>query len=372
MMNFEYTGNVEEPGSTSNSEEAYTPDTGDSTPDVVHVDDVSDEVQEDRHFTPSQTGNIHIVDGESEEAETPEEFTLEETADDEAWGNAEQGKGWDQPGDGDSSQPDANGNNPPDHGWGAAPQQDDRLGNNNQQGNQQWDNQGDSNEQNEDDYNDQQPTKECPGCTDTVSGPEAIYITCGHPWHRDCINDNFHNALQSRQNWPPKCCNGIHHIDPISVEAYLDDEVLFLLMERREEFESPNPIFCSNLSCGKFISDSVVNNGSTYWVTCPLCRFTSCKLCKCPLLQHPMPGVCPTFLDTENQALADREGWKMCPRSGCRTMIERSEGCDTMECPTCKTEFCYRCRETLRGGVPCNCNGQNEWVNELAAWRRGG
>jgi IBR domain, a half RING-finger domain len=214
--------------------------------------------------------------------------------------------------------------------------------------------------------------EKCPGCMDLVTEPLGVFIECGHSWHRECLNDNFHNALQSRNNWPAKCCSSSERIDHNSIQEYLDDYILQLLFARVEEFESPNPIFCSNLSCGEFIPDAVVDNGQTYWVNCPECQMTTCKLCKCPSLQHSMPGVCPTFLSAENEQLAEQEGWKVCPRPGCSTLIDRSEGCDTMECPACQTEFCYRCGCLLRDGIPCNCAGQNQWVEELGQFVRGG
>jgi hypothetical protein len=40
-----------------------------------------------------------------------------------------------------------------------------------------------------------------------------------------------------------------------------------------------------------------------------------------------------------------------------------------MECAACKTEFCYRCGTKLQG-TPCNCAGQNTWVDESEEWRR--
>ena len=30
----------------------------------------------------------------------------------------------------------------------------------------------------------------------------------------------------------------------------------------------------------------------------------------------------------------------------------------------CGADFCYRCGRAYQGGLPCNCGGQNEWVEE--------
>ena len=227
-------------------------------------------------------------------------------------------------------------------------------------------------DQSQDNGWDQGQGEECPGCFDQVYEPEAVYISCGHAWHRDCLNNNFRNALLSRANWPAKCCDRTSRIDYTMVGFFLDDDVAGMLSERQDEFNSVNPIYCSNLECGKFIPDAVVDNGQTYWVTCSSCEKTTCKLCKCPSLQHGMPGLCPAFIDKETQELAEKEGWKICPRPGCNSMIERTEGCDTMDCPACKTSFCYRCGSIVQHGIPCNCAGQNAWVEGLGGWMMGG
>jgi len=226
-------------------------------------------------------------------------------------------------------------------------------------------------DQSQDDGWDQGQGEECPGCTDMVYGVEAVFISCGHAWHRDCLNGNFRQALLSRSNWPAKCCAQTDRIDHTAIGWVLDDDVAVMLSERQDAYNSSNPVFCSNLECGRFIPDSIVENGQTYWVSCPSCAKTTCKLCKCPSLQHPMPGVCPTFVDKETQELADQEGWKMCPRPGCNSMIERTGGCDTVDCPICKTTFCYRCSSIIHHGLPCNCAGQHAWVNRLGDWMMG-
>lgn len=82
-----------------------------------------------------------------------------------------------------------------------------------------------------------------------VYGFEAIYISCGHAWHCDCLIANFRHALLSRTNRPAKCCPQPDHIDHGAIDWALDDDVVFMLPERQAEYDSPNPIYCSNLGC---------------------------------------------------------------------------------------------------------------------------
>jgi hypothetical protein len=184
----------------------------------------------------------------------------------------------------------------------------------------------------------------CTACSDQVTGAKAIFISCGHPWHRDCLNDNFHNALTSRINWPAGYCDQIDHN---AVQQYLDENVLMTLFDRAEKYDSPNPVFCSNFACSNFNSDTIVNASKTHFATCPLCKHNTCKDSKASTRQHPVPALCPMYLSNENEELAKKEGWKQCPHPVCHSWIERTEGCNTMECAACKTEFCYRLSQLL-------------------------
>ena len=213
---------------------------------------------------------------------------------------------------------------------------------------------------------------ECPGCTDEVSPAEAIYLSCGDAWHRDCLNNNFRHALISRNNWPAKCCDQNDHINPQALEAYLDDDVAIMISERQEEYESTYRIYCSNLACGTYIGDDVAHHAIGSYVTCPSCSATTCKVCKCPESQHDDFDDCPEVVSDQNRELAQKEGWRICPRPACSSMIERTEGCDTIDCPACKITFCYRCGEVVQHGIPCNCAGQNEWTAGLGEWMGGG
>jgi hypothetical protein len=48
------------------------------------------------------------------------------------------------------------------------------------------------------------------------------------------------------------------------------------------------------------------------------------------------------------QALAEKKGWKTCPK--CSQVVERTEGCLHMTC-RCKAQWCYSC---LRDWSVCN------------------
>ena len=78
-----------------------------------------------------------------------------------------------------------------------------------------------------------------------------------------------------------------------------------------------------------------------------------------------MPDMHPaidSIIAQDDKTLADGAGWKQCP--GCRNLVERTDGCDHMMCE-CGTAFCYRCGGALHNGMPCECEGTPEWVEQM-------
>ena len=90
-------------------------------------------------------------------------------------------------------------------------------------------------------------------------------------------------------------------------------------------------------------------------VVCPVCDVAACIPCAvawhdhltCQQYQHWRKENAQG--DSALQELAQREGWKDCPR--CKLYIERSEGCNHLTC-TCGTHFCYLCGVVLDSADP--------------------
>ncbi|RYP14428.1 hypothetical protein DL765_006371 [Monosporascus sp. GIB2] len=217
-------------------------------------------------------------------------------------------------------------------------------------------------------------TTKCPACTLEVSPNEIVYLVCGHPWCKDCLNNNLRASLSSRQNYPPRCCRSTPNgIDLSAIQAYLDEDVLLRFIDVREEYASKDPTFCFDPKCGTFIPVPETESQQTaQWVTCQRCKKVTCTECKGDKDLHPTPEQHPDLISKEDRELAEKEGWKQCPNRKCRKMIERTEGCDHMECE-CGTHFCYQCGRHLGGRdvteMACNCRGQNPWVNRLEQWQ---
>ncbi|RYO87783.1 hypothetical protein DL762_004073 [Monosporascus cannonballus] len=217
-------------------------------------------------------------------------------------------------------------------------------------------------------------TTKCPACTLEVAPNEIVYLVCGHPWCKDCLNNHLRASLSSRQNYPSRCCRSTPNgIDLSVIQAYLDEDVLFRLIDVGEEYASKDPKFCFDPKCSAFIPVPETESQQTaQWVTCQRCKRVTCTECKGDKDLHPTPEQHPDLISKEDRELAEKEGWKQCPNRKCRKMIERTEGCDHMKCE-CGTHFCYQCGRHLGGRdvteMACNCRGQNPWVNRLEQWQ---
>ena len=211
-------------------------------------------------------------------------------------------------------------------------------------------------------------TDKCPACGLVVALQEIVYLACGHPWCSDCLNHNIRASLSSRRNWPPRCCHYMRDgIDLSTIQTHLEDDVVMRLIDVGEEYNSKNPTFCFDPKCSAFIPEPESVEPSQ-WATCPRCALVTCIQCKGAKGQHPSPDQHPEIMGKENMELSKDKGWKQCPNTTCRMMIERTEGCDHMECE-CGIHFCYRCGRYLdytgdEAGFACNCAGQNPWIDE--------
>lgn len=201
----------------------------------------------------------------------------------------------------------------------------------------------------------------CPACTCEFSADDLlVFLNCGHKWCGECLNSNYRAALQSRSAFPPRCCEIA--LDHESVQAFLDEDLLIELITKMDEFTDVDPIYCQTPKCtGGYIAR---NNIKGQWANCTACFKTTCVECKGRGSEHPTPDAHPKLLEKLDEELATKEGWKQCP--GCKNMVEKSDGCNFMTCE-CGHEFCYLCGGTLMNNMPCDCQGQPAWVQQMNA-----
>lgn len=138
-----------------------------------------------------------------------------------------------------------------------------------------------------------------------------------HVYCRGCLVDLFQASLTDTTLFPPRCCG---NLIPISACRTILPPALIREYEEKEiELLLPNPVYCSNRYCGKFIKPQ---HTIADVATCSICRAETCCVCKNP--NHR--GVCPK--DPAVLALIDFAGkmkWQRCPK--CRTLVELQMGC---------------------------------------------
>ncbi|XP_014551360.1 hypothetical protein COCVIDRAFT_55488, partial [Bipolaris victoriae FI3] len=179
----------------------------------------------------------------------------------------------------------------------------------------------------------------CSACMELHPRFDALELSCkrstedsAHAYCRTCLSDLFHTSLADTTLFPPRCCGKslpmplCKQLCPPSLMAEYEDKQM--------ELTTPNPVYCSNRSCAKFIKPC---NITADIAVCQTCQKETCAICRNP--RHN--GVCPK--DPSVQALievATKEEWQQCPN--CRTLVELTVGCYHMRC-RCGTEFCYIC-----------------------------
>lgn len=192
---------------------------------------------------------------------------------------------------------------------------------------------------------------------------------CGHSFCKTCMRRHLAVIAKEKRPLPIACpaCPGEHPsvLDPQTCarelagtgETYDAFERLLLQQQHVQRLS-----YCANKACSvPFDFHEIPGLDGTPHVTstkvsCPLCGTDTCVACK---VEWHRGRSCAEFRDENNgdsllRKLAERKRWRACPK--CKALIEKSQGCNHMEC-RCGFSFCYGCgRET------CTC--QNSWARD--------
>lgn len=160
----------------------------------------------------------------------------------------------------------------------------------------------------------------CCACMEVVSSKDTLTLKCkpeDHTYCRVCLIDLFTSALVNTTLFPPRCCKLPVPLD--TCRAILPRELIKDFDLKVEELATPNPTYCANTECSKFIrpKDIKANVGS-----CVYCKDKTCVNCK----NTDHKGLCPS--DPHVQLLmevAKRSKWQQCTK--CKDMIELVQGC---------------------------------------------
>lgn len=100
---------------------------------------------------------------------------------------------------------------------------------------------------------------------------------------------------------------------------------------------------CVKGNCDGFKEKKYFSNDFWFW-RCKLCSTIQCA--KCQVEKHDGMS-CEEFqqkiqkIDNYIEAQQENKQMQKCPK--CKVAYEKSEGCNTMSCPTCHIKFCWRC-----------------------------
>ncbi|OTB02354.1 hypothetical protein M426DRAFT_13650 [Hypoxylon sp. CI-4A] len=180
---------------------------------------------------------------------------------------------------------------------------------------------------------------ECICCGEDFPAAESFELSCWHIYCDYCIEQVFRSAFE--EGYPPECCRIPIKLTPLlAVSLGADIWRPYLNWQRWDN--SRTKVYCSNRSCGKFITeDYIIDNLSI----CQSCDAYTCTKCATPYHE----GECPTQGANELKEVAKKEGWAQCP--SCGTWCEKLDGCDIVKC-VCARSFCYKCNNS---SIECTC-----------------
>ena len=185
----------------------------------------------------------------------------------------------------------------------------------------------------------------CAVCWCDIS--ETYTTPCGHAYDRDCFVNQCSSA--SGADIPVKCLGSSGDcqkpISLIELESVLTrDQVDRFLETSFTHYVRTHPKsyqYCPTAGCDQVYQVDMNGEGKTF--TCPTCMTSVCTVCAS--VSHE--GL--TCEQNKNTTSDDKDfmDWKRknnakdCPKCGCT--IQKSEGCNHMQCKVCKTHICWIC-----------------------------
>lgn len=189
----------------------------------------------------------------------------------------------------------------------------------------------------------------CPVCFTEASVP--IILTCGHTWCTSCLESYLVSAVENKA-FPLTCLGAdascTERISITLARKTLSGEDFASLCDasfwsyvhaRSDEFHH-----CTTPDCAQVYR--TVPGGVI--LQCPSCLIRICSGCN----TEAHDGFTCEERDQAEDKLyhewAATHDVKNCP--GCKTPIERSEGCNHMTCVKCQTHICWECLSTFPKG----------------------
>jgi hypothetical protein len=201
---------------------------------------------------------------------------------------------------------------------------------------------------------DSQEDNMCPVCWDEAVEP--LKMPCGHIYCKDCFHLQASSADDS--SFPVRCCGAegkcsrIFSLDELKMmlsPAALEK----LLVTSFETFVRTHPKnfqHCPTPDCPNIYR--ITKNSSV--IPCSGCLFAICTTCN--VISHDGMSCAEfTYLDSEenkaSEAFMKETDTRKCPK--CSTLIQKTCGCNHMECACCKTHICWFCMRIFDASTEC-------------------
>ena len=161
----------------------------------------------------------------------------------------------------------------------------------------------------------------CCVCMEVVASKNTLTLACqpeAHTYCRPCLVDLFTSALTNTTLFPTRCCRIPVPLDTCRV--LLPKKLVKDFDLKVEELATPNPTYCANAECSKFIRPKDIKAEIG---TCIFCNEKTCVCCK--RAGHDK-SLRPS--DPHVQLLMDvakRSRWQQCIK--CNNMVELAPGC---------------------------------------------
>ena len=165
-----------------------------------------------------------------------------------------------------------------------------------------------------------QVKRRCDACLEYYPADHTLNLRCQptpHLYCRGCLIDLFKTAIVDTTLFPPRCCKVAIPVD--MCRYLLPNELVEEFDLKVEELATPNPTYCFDSKCNKFIRLRQIEHDVAY---CLFCDKKTCAVCK----RKEHHDLCPE--DPHVKLLLDaakRSHWQRCQK--CRNMVELSHGC---------------------------------------------
>ena len=194
---------------------------------------------------------------------------------------------------------------------------------------------------------------DCKVCFCPIDGHIYRLEYCGHQYCSECIGGLIKSGINSKQF--PILCAEEGCEEPLVWKDFNNwvgpEQRQDLVKSSIESFVAQNSDtykFCETPDC-PMVYRVGYNEGAPY--QCSGCGVTICTRCHAQYHYGLSCAMYRSKLETPDYEL---EGWvkenpsirALCPN--CKSPIEKSEGCDNMQCIQCKIHFCWKCKKASR------------------------